>query len=204
MGWFLTHIFFYSYARAKVWSRFKDCSPTFHRDGVAHVLVQLHGTDLQKPVLINCLLAWLGIPKHCVNFPQSCLSGVSWGIQLAELSLQVAWLKDKIIGFITFFFFLSNYTRIAKLLPKSGRRGSEMDVNFLLHVWELRWDVNCGNCDSDGNCNTFLWVGAVSRCADHSAWAFSVAAHAAQATVSCVPAASYLESKCQGSAGGEG
>lgn len=27
---------------------------------------------------------------------------------------------------------------------------------------------------------------------------FSVAAHAAQATVSCVPAASYLESKCQG------
>lgn len=35
-------------------------------------------------------------------------------------------------------FFLSNYTTIAKLLSESGKRGSEMDLNFLLGVWELR------------------------------------------------------------------
>lgn len=162
------HIFIFTiYARAKVQSRFKDWGPTFHRDGVACVLVQLHGTDLESPLLINSLLAWLGFPKHCVNFPQSCLGWVGWGIQLAALSLQVAWLKDKKIGFIAYyFFFLSNYTRIAKLLSKSGKRGSEMDLNFLLGVWELRWDVNCDSCNSDGNCNTFLWVGAVSRYSD--------------------------------------
>lgn len=44
------------------------------------------------------------------------------------------------LGFFFFFFFflLSNYTRIAKLLSKSGKRGSEMDLNFLPGVWELR------------------------------------------------------------------
>lgn len=42
-----------------------------------------------------------------------------------------------VVGFFLFFF-LSNYTRIAKLLSKSGKRGSEMDLNFLLGVWELR------------------------------------------------------------------
>lgn len=35
-------------------------------------------------------------------------------------------------------FFLSNYTRLAKLLSESGKRGSEMDVRFLLGIWELR------------------------------------------------------------------
>lgn len=61
---------------------------------------------------------------------------------------------------------------------------------------------------NDGVCNTFLWVGVfldvwlVSVC-------FSVAMSAAQAIVSWVAAASYLQSKCQGlsaliSAGGEG
>lgn len=50
-----------------------------------------------------------------------------------------------VCGFIFFiFFFLSNYTRIAKLLSKSGKRGSEMDLNFLLGVWDLRATLGSG------------------------------------------------------------
>jgi len=47
------------------------------------MFVLVHGTDLEKLVLINCLLAWLGIPKHRVSFPQSRLAWVSRGIQPA-------------------------------------------------------------------------------------------------------------------------
>lgn len=159
---------------------------SFRSTGIAHVLVLLHGTNLEKLVLMNCLLAWLGIPKHCVSFPQSCLGSVGWGIQLAALSLQMAWLKDKIIGFITSFFFWVITQELQSCFPKVGREG----LNFLLGVRELRWDVNCDNYDSDGNCNSFLWVGAVSRCAAHSAWVFlwQLMQHKPQFLVCLLPA----------------